>query len=116
MLLTGSACAHGNAGNVVPPAESPPVHVEVTNHYSLPVEIYAVASGITHRLGIVHPGMASRFVIPPTMIGGGSVELQARLTESTGQFRSGPLLLSPGAIVDFVVAPQLFNSTATIRP
>ena len=108
LLLTGSACAHGGGG-APQPADSP-VRVEVTNHYSLPMDVYVVGSGINHRMGTVHPGMVGHFVVPQTMIGNGPVEFQA------GSFRSGPLLLSPGAIVDFVIAEQLFNSTATIRP
>jgi hypothetical protein len=115
VLLAGSACARGHGGTVAP-GDSPPVHVEVTNRYALPVEIYAVGAGITHRLGTVHPGMAAHFVIPQTMIGGGPIELQASPGTSSRDFRSGQLLLSPGAVVDFVVAPVLFNSTATIRP
>ncbi len=114
-FLTVAACSHGHSGTVSP-IEYPPVRVEVTNNHGLPVEIYAVGSGITQRLGMVNPGMSEHFNLPRGMIGSGSVELQARLTYSPTMFRSGPLLISPGAIVDFIVTAQLFNSTATLRP
>jgi hypothetical protein len=115
LLLACSACARGGGEGEPTPNDSP-VRVEVTNNYALPIEIYAVGSGITHRMGTVDPGMAGRFVIPQNLIGSGSVELQARPGTTKPPFRSGPLLLAPGRIVDFVIAPQLFNSTATLRP
>ena len=94
-----------------------PVRVEVHNKYELPMEVYAVGSGTRYRLGMVHPGMVGQFVIPQNVVGSGSVELQAQPSAPGGQLaRSGPLLLSPGAVVDFVIGTQLFNSTATIRP
>jgi hypothetical protein len=117
LLLAGSACARGGGeGESETPPNNSPVRVEVTNNYALPIEIYAVGSGITHRMGTVHPGMAGRFVVPQNLIGSGSVELQARPGTTKPPFRSGPLLLAPGTIVDFMIAPQLFNSTATLRP
>ena len=114
LLLTVAACSHGGTG--APQPDDRPVRVEVTNNYALPMEIYAVGSGATHRLGTVHPGMVGSFVIPPGIIGTGSVELQAHPTAIGQLARSGQILLKPGEVVDFVITPQLFNSTATIRP
>ena len=114
LLLAGSACARRGGGGPEP-AESP-VRVEVTNNYALAVEIYAVGSGITHRMGTVHPGMAGRFVVPQNLLGAGGVELQARPGASGQPFRSGQLLLAPGTIVDFVITSQLFIRMATLRP
>jgi hypothetical protein len=113
LLLTTSACARGG-GDEPRPVDSP-VRVEVANNHALPVEVEAVGSGARQRLGMVHPGMAGHFVVPQNLIGAGGVELQAHPSASREQFSSGPLLLAPGTIVDFVIAPQLFNSTATLR-
>jgi hypothetical protein len=44
------------------------------------------------------------------------VELQARPGGGRQLFRSDKLLLAPGTIVEFLIARQLFNSTATLRP
>jgi hypothetical protein len=116
MLLTASACGRrGGGDDGAPPPTDSPVRVEVTNNNALPVEVYAVGSGITHRLGTVHPGMDAHFVIPQNLIGSGGVELQARPGTAGQPFRSGQLLLAPGTIVDFQVTPQLFNSTVTLR-
>jgi hypothetical protein len=118
LLLTASACAHsggGGGGGEIKPSDIP-VYVEVTNQHALPMEIYAFASGITHRVGTVHPGMSGHFVIPQTLVGSGSVRFEAHPNGGGQPFRSGDLLLAPGAVVDFRIAPQLFNSTVTRRP
>jgi hypothetical protein len=114
-LLTISACSHGGGGGEVRPTEIP-VSVEVNNRHALPMEVFAVGSGITQRLGTVHPGMASHFTVPANLVGNGSVTFEARPTGSGQPFRSGEILLAPGAVVDFTIAPQLFNSTVTRRP
>jgi len=111
LLLAGVAC--GGTNTTPGPAESP-ARVEATNNYALPVEIYAVGSGITQRLGTVHPGMSGHFVIPPNMVGNGVVEFQARTNTQT--YRSGPIMLAPGRVVDFRIAAQLFNSTVSLQP
>jgi hypothetical protein len=116
LLLAGSACRRASEEAPLPadPVESP-INVEVVNNQPLPVEILIVGSGVNHRLGTVHPGMTAHFEVPPGMVGNGSLELLAR-SSGAQTARSGPLLLSPGATVDFVVARPPFNSTATLRP
>ena len=90
--------------------------VEVINRHALAVEVHAVGNGIDQRLGTVHPGMSARFVIPANLTTSGGVELQVGPTASNQRFRSGELLFAPGSVVDLIVTPQLFSSTATIRP
>jgi hypothetical protein len=114
LLSTVSACSHSGGGEVRP--TEIPVSVEVTNYHALPMEISAFASGITQRLGTVHPGMSSHFTVPSTLVGNGSVEFEARPSGGGRPFRSGEILLAPGAVIDFLIAPQLFNSTVTRRP
>ena len=114
LLVSVLACAKGNPDD--PQPNGSPVRVEVTNNHALPIQIYAVGGGINQRLGTVHPGMNAHFVVPANIVGSGSVELLASPPASNERFRSGQLLLAPGTIVEFIVAPQLFNSTATLRP
>jgi hypothetical protein len=119
LLLAGFACAHGRRSTAAADAQpvGTAVGVEVTNNYGLPMEVDAVGSGIRRRMGTVHPGMSGHFVLPPAMVGNGLVEFQAHPTVNGREVaRSGELLLAPGQVVDFVIAPQLFNSTATVRP
>lgn len=116
LLLTLPACRRASDEAPLPadPIQSP-INIEVINNHPLPVEIIITGSGIFQRLGTVHPGMTAHFEVPPALVGNGSVELQAQSSANRQPYRSGPLLLAPGAIVDFVVSQPLFNSTATIR-
>jgi hypothetical protein len=118
LLLTVSACTHSGGGEASPQIRENgiPAYVEVQNQHALPMEVYAFASGITQRLGTVHPGMSSRFTIPPNLIGNGSVQFEARASGGGQPFRSGEILLEPGSVVDLRIAAQLFNSTVTRRP
>jgi hypothetical protein len=117
LLLTLPACRR--ASDEAPLAADPlvsPVSIEVVNNQPLPVEVFIQGAGIVHRLGTVHPGMSAHFEVPPGMVRSGSLELQAISSASPQAARSGPLLLSPGAIVDFVVNRPPYSSTSTIRP
>jgi hypothetical protein len=119
LLLASSACALGagaageTAGALT--AESAVV-LNVTNHYNGPMEIYAVGSGTSYRMGTVYPGLSGRYVVRPGMLGGGLVEFLAQSSNGGPQIRSGQLLLARGNIVDFEVATNPGSSTATIRP
>jgi hypothetical protein len=48
------------------------------------------------------------------MVGNGVVEFEARTT-AADTYRSGPLMLRAGRLVEFSVAAQLFNSTVTVH-
>jgi hypothetical protein len=115
LLLTISACTHATGSERAAPAPGS-VEVTVTNQNALPMEVYASGSGISHRIGTVHPGMDGHFVIPQTLVGNGSVQFEARPSGGGQPFRSGEILLAPGTLVQFQIAPQLFNSTVTRRP
>jgi hypothetical protein len=114
ILLIAAACARSGGSEEPQPSEGR-VYVGVTNQHALPMEVYALASGITHRMGTVHPGMATQFFLPQNLVGSGSVRFEARPSGGGPPFRSGDLLLARGAIVEFVIAAQLFNSTVTRR-
>lgn len=115
LLLATSACSHSAGGEEVQPTGSP-AYVEVVNQHALPMEVTVLGSGSTHRMGTVLPGMSSHLVVPPNLFGNGSVRFEARPSGGGQPFRSGELLLAPGATVDFVIAARLFNSTVTRRP
>ena len=118
LLLTATACAHSSGGEAKPEIREAgiPAYIEVRNQHALPMEVYAFASGITQRLGTVHPGMSGRYTIPQNLIGNGSVRFEVRPSGGGQPFRSGEILLEPGAVVDLEIAAQLFNSTVTRRP
>ncbi len=114
-LLLATACGGGNAG-AAPGTPAPvPTAIEVTSNHAVPVDVYVTGRGLNRRLGTVHPGMASRFVIPQSaLVNGGVLEIEVR-SAAGPVFRSGDLLLSPGALVELVVAARIFASTANVR-
>lgn len=117
LLVTGVACAHHRGTTTDPVAMRPgAVYLNVTNNSSLPMVVYAVGSGISYRLGTVSPGISSRYTFPPSMIGNGPLEVQARPSGGGELIRSGQLLLSPGQVVDFKIEDSQVNSTTTVRP
>jgi hypothetical protein len=115
-VLVTAACAHHGAapdpGGVQPPA----VHVTVTNHYKLDVEIFATATGYTMRLGSVSPGIDRTFELPRGMVGNGHVELSAQPTGLGPIVRSGDLVVSPGDLIYFEITTNWIDSRATVRP
>ena len=117
-LLVGAACASGMNPSRNPETEpdGTAVRVHVTNLYNGPIAVFAVGRGTSYKLGTVLPGFASQFTVRPAMIGQGTVEFVAETGNGEQPVRSGPLLLSPGKTVDFRIATQLLNSSATVRP
>jgi len=118
LLLTSSACALGHGATRDPwdgPAAESAVRLNVTNNYNGPMEIYAVGSGTSYRMGTVLPGLISRFVLRQAIIGSGPVEFVAQ-TDRQAPVRSDRLLLVPGDVVDFEIATNRLHSTATVRP
>ena len=112
-FLASTGCRHRNAA-VQPFSES--VTVYVTNNYNQPMEVYVSASGATHRLGSVNPGMEGRFQIPHGLIGNGTVDFYAFPVADARQVaRPGSLLLVRGQRVEFNIATPLFSSTVTVR-
>ena len=114
LLLAAPACARAGNSDEPRPAEGR-TSVDVTNQHALPMEVYVLGSGINHRMGTVHPGMAGHFMVPQNLSGSGSVRFEARPSGGGQPFRSGDILLAPGAIVEFRIAARLFSSTVTRR-
>jgi alpha-amylase len=97
------------------PTES--VVVNVTNHFSLPMEIRAIGSGISYRMGVVNPGMVGQFVLRSAMLASGDViEFEAAASGYGRQVRSERVQVAPGDVVDFEIATNLIGSRAVVRP
>lgn len=114
LILALLACSKTPPEN--PRPNDSPVHIAVDNRYALAIEVAVLRDGASYRLGVVHPGMQSEFVVPPAYVGGTSVEFTVTPTVVGPAYRSGPVLLAPGETVDLKVSPVLFNSTTQIRP
>ena len=111
LLLTGSACARRNTE--APLVQN--VRIHVVNRYELSMEIYATASGINHRLGLVSPNISRDFFLPQAMIGTGPIGFYAQPSGTAQTVSGGTVNVSPGDIVDFEITLQLIDSRATVR-
>jgi hypothetical protein len=118
LALASSACAYG----VGPAADvgrasdlGGAVQVHVTNRSGGPMEIFAVGSGTSYRIGTVHPGLSRWFTVRPTMTVNGPVEFVAQ-AQGIPTMRSGPMLVRPGDVVDFDLGVHHVNNTARVRP
>lgn len=113
LIVLGAACAHhGTAADSDHPL---PVHVHVVNNYAMQVDVYAAAGGTSYLMGIVSPGLDSRFVLRPSLLALGPVQLVAQPHDNAPPYRTQNLLLSPGDQVELNITSTLINSTATVR-
>jgi hypothetical protein len=113
-LLISTACGYG-VGPAAGPAPEGAVHLNVTNLSGGPMEVYASGHGTSYRIGMVDAGLSSQFIVRQVMTVNGPVEFFARSVWGPF-FRSGPILLAPGSVVDFRIAESPVLTTATVRP
>ena len=117
LLLLAASCSQAGPGEADPVVAEAnrPVRVHVSNNHGYPVEIFALASGTSYKMGNVLPGQVGKFTLRPGMVGHGPVEFVARGGRGEQPARSGTLMLSPGDTVDFDISTHMLNSMATIR-
>jgi len=118
-LLALAACATGRgASRAAVTPEPRPVRVNVTNNYAMPAEIYAIACGTQHRLGLAYPGLVSHYVLPQAMLAcGGTVEFVAQPTGTNDHpVRGGEELVQAGDVVEFQITTHLIASYTAVKP
>lgn len=90
--------------------------VSVSNQYMLAMAVYAVSNNnVPLKLGTVGPGMSSTFEIQPMLLRQGSVRIYAQPTGGGRVVGTGLLPLEPGNVVNFEIAPDLINTTTSVR-
>ena len=90
VALTLAGCAYGRGatpGTTLTSAPGTPVQLIVTNNSGAPMQVYAVGTGTSWRMGTVLPGLVGHFVLPQAMLGSDAVEFLA--TRATAIRRSG---------------------------
>lgn len=113
LMMVASACARRGASSA---ANQPlPVRVHVINHYALQVDLVAEAAGTSYAVGTVSPGIDSRYVLRPSLLSLGPVQLIVRPRDDARPFVTESLLLSPGDEVTLEITPSLFNSSVTVE-
>jgi len=117
LLLLAAGCGHAAPGEADPVAAEAnrPVQVHVSNNHGYPVEVFALYSQASYKMGNVLPGQVGRFTLRPGIVGHGPVEIVARGGRGEQPARSGTWMLSPGDTLDFDISTHMLNSMATIR-
>jgi alpha-amylase len=99
-----------------PRPENDTVVVYVQDNYALQMDIFAVAAGTTYRLGVVDPGIESRFVLRHDLLATNrQVTFIAQATAVGPHFVADPIYVSPGDIIDFTLETNLIGSRAVVR-
>ena len=100
-----------------PPVVNDSVVVYVSNNYEIPMEVYVVGSGTQYRMGLVNPGIVSRFVVRWDVLSASRyIEFVAQTSGMGPNARTGEVYVAPGDVVDFEIATQLIGSRAIVRP
>jgi len=116
-LLAATACLFGSHKAGTEGGTDDRVRLNVTNNYSLAVEVWAGAAGASYRMGLVAPGIVGHFVLRRSMLAsGGMVEFVAKPVGTEPPVSSGRMLLKEGDVVDFEIATLLIGSYAKVRP
>ena len=118
-LVMGSAaagCAHrtGNEDGSAQP-EAAAATVDVSNSYALAMDVFAVSNGTTTRLGAVSPGTHGIFVIEPSLLRTGFIQIVAQPLGGGPVASTGSLALRPGEVLQFEIGSNPRFSTTTIR-
>ena len=112
LMVVAAACAHHGASGGG--TDALPVEVHIINHYALQVDVFAEAGGTSYHMGTVSPGIDSHWVLRPSLLALGPVELVAQPRDSGRPFRTQSLQLSPGDRITLEITSTLFNSTASV--
>lgn len=111
LLLTACADSSGRpigTGGTNEPEPAPAASsVRVTNHNWSLVVVYAAISGRRVRLGQVETGQTLTLTLPTAVQTTGDVELLAEPLASDVGYRSGRILIEPGAQIELVVENQI---------
>ncbi|MQA90302.1 MAG: hypothetical protein GEU90_08705 [Gemmatimonas sp.] len=96
------------------PAEGPPL-VEVTNMHWAPVNIYAIHSGTSLRLGTLTTNQTERFELPSRLEMGGDVRFIVDPVGATYRYTSDAVFAQSGLVIVLRVENNLNLSSISIR-
>lgn len=118
--LAGLALLAGCASGGVPDPEadmreSTPVRVEVENHNTSNVVVYAVYGGQRHRMGEITALGDGVLRLPPSIPDGVRVRFQLDPIGPATRFLSQDFFIDRGDVVVIRVQPNIRQSTVSIR-
>ncbi len=119
LVIGSAAVACGRTGGAYDQTSGQPaaqaITVAVQNDYMLPLDIYAVANGRSQRIGNIGPGLKDTFVLDPSFMPTGFVDIVAQPPGGGRGVDTGQLNPVAGQTVEFYIGNRLLGSHATIR-
>jgi hypothetical protein len=112
MSLAGCSHKHVDTGEDYRPD---PILVHVRNENFLDMNVYAVISGVSRRLGMVTGNGAGDFKISWSVAYGQPIVLRAVPIGGSGSVYSPSLSVGEGQEIEFKIASTLRQSTAIVR-
>jgi hypothetical protein len=115
LTLTVAACSNRVPPGPVTAAEPSEVALQVENQASASLTIYLDAGGISRRLGEIHTQEVLSFVVPFHQVNpGGTFRLRAEVIGSAARVVTDPLVVQPGQVVRWTLAPRLSMSSVAV--
>jgi hypothetical protein len=94
---------------------APETRLRVTNHNWSLIVVYALVDARSVRLGQVETGRTLALALPASAHVSAEVELVADVFASGAEYRTGPLLIEPGALIELVVENELALSHVRVE-
>lgn len=114
LAVISAACSH-NPQPDIDDGSRDPIVVHVKNENFLDMNVFAVASGATRRLGTVTGNGSGEFNVPWSFGSASGLVLVAQPIGSRGSASSPSLSVSPGQVIEFKVGSTLRQTTATVH-
>lgn len=109
------ACSRNPQPEIEDGISRDPIVVHVKNENFLDMNMYAVSSGATRRLGTVTGNGSGEFSVPWSFASASGIVIVAQPIGSRGSASSPSLNVGPGQVVEFKVGSTLRLSTATVH-
>ncbi len=114
LALVSSACANHNA-NEQPAPRMPPIPVHVRNENFLDMNVAAVVTGVSHRLGTVSGNGSANFQIAWNLVQSESFTLMATPIGGAGRFVSPAVNIGQDQEIEMRIGSDVRQSTVVVH-
>jgi hypothetical protein len=113
-VVIGTGCGGKSARSPAP--RDAAVTVEVENQNWSDMVVYARRNTTRTRLGMVNTSQTASFTVPRAFTAGpGTLQLEADPVGSRDIYRSGEVMVSPGAVVEWTITASPALSRVSVR-
>jgi hypothetical protein len=114
LVLLGACFLKAKPGEVPDPRPDP-IPVRVRNENFADMNVYAVVSGLSRRLGMVTGNSVATFSVPWNFATGQSIAITAVPIGGNGSATTGALNIGYNQMIDFRIAAVLHQSSVSVH-